>query len=97
MSEVFDSRIGKYFVIAYAMFAIAVYVFVFLCGATSCSAYIILPIMPWAFILVEDFGLSFPWAIYPVFVLLNTSVAYILGVSIEWLYNKYTDYNQNDD
>ncbi len=97
MDEVFDSKIGKYFVIAYALFAIGVYLFVFLCGAASCSAYIILPIMPWAFILVEDFGLSFPWAIYPVFVLLNTSVAYILGVSIEWLYNKYTDYDQNDD
>ena len=76
MDEILDSKIGKYFIIVYALFAIAVYLFVFMCGDASCSAYIILPIMPWASILVEDMGLSFPWVVYPVFVLLNISIAY---------------------
>ena len=91
MDEIFDSKIGKYFVITYALFTICVYLFVFSCGMASCGAYIVLPIIPWAFILVKDLGISFPWAIYPVFVLLNTSVVYILGVGIEWLYNKYVN------
>jgi len=95
MNQIFESQIGKYFTIAYAGFAIAVYVFVFFCGFTSCSVYIVLPIMPWALILVEDLGLSFPWAIYPIFILLNASVAYVFGATIEWSYNRYLDYKED--
>ena len=86
-----ESRLGKLFVILYALFAIGTYVASFTCGATSCGLYIVLPIMPWAFILTQDLGVSFPWALYPIFVLLNASVAYVVGSGIEWLYHWYQD------
>jgi len=44
--------------------------------------------MPWAYIFASDLGISFPWAMYPVFVLLNTSVAYVVGAGIEWVYGR---------
>lgn len=89
-----ESRVGKYFIIAYALFAIGVFLITLSCGASACSLYIVLPIMPWALILAQDFGISFPWAIYPLFMLLNISVVYVLGASIEWAYNRYLDHKQ---
>jgi|SRR3989339_49615 len=94
MNNTLESVVGKYFIIAYALFALGVYVYVFFCTSSTCGAYIILPVMPWAFIWVEDLGLPFPWAIYPLFILLNASVAYVLGVTVEWLYSRYLDYKQ---
>ncbi len=94
MGDILESRVGKYFIIAYALFAIGVYIVVFFCGENSCNLYIALPILPWAFILTRDLGVSFPWAMYPVFVLLNTSVAYVLGAGIEWAYNRYLDHKE---
>lgn len=83
-----ESKVGKYFVITYALFALGVYAYVFFCSGATCSVYIILPVMPWALIWVRDLGLPFPWAIYPIFVLLNASVAYIAGVVVEWFFKK---------
>jgi hypothetical protein len=94
MNNMLESRIGKYFIIAYALLAIIVFIIAFSCGDSTCNLYIVLPIMPWAFILAEDFGLTFPWAIYPLFMLLNVSVAYVVGASIEWAYNRYLDHLQ---
>jgi hypothetical protein len=89
-----ESKIGKLFIITYALFSIAVYAVVFFCNDASCIVYIVLPIMPWAYILAGDFGLSFTWAVYPIFVLLNTSVVYVIGASIEWAYNRYLDHKE---
>lgn len=89
-----ESVVGKYFVILFALFALAVYTFVFFCDGSSCVAYIILPIMPWAYIWAADLGLPFPWAMYPIFILLNASVAYTVGAALEWLYNRYLDFKQ---
>ena len=94
MDEMLESRIGKYFIILYALFAFVVYIYAFSCGDSDCGLYIVLPILPWASIIAGDLGLSFPWAIYPVFILLNASVAYILGAAIEWTYNRYLDYKE---
>ena len=94
MNEILESKIGKYFIILYALFALTVYIVAFVCGDSTCGLYIILPIMPWASILVEEFGVSFPWMMYPVFVLLNASVAYTIGATIEWMYNRYLDYKE---
>jgi len=89
-----ESRLGKVLVIVYALFAIITYLAAFACGTDSCGLYIVLPIMPWAFIVASDFGIAFPWALYPVFVLLNASVAYVVGAGIEWLYHRYQDSNE---
>ena len=94
MNNMLESLVGKYFIIAYALFTLGVYVFVFYCTSNTCGVYIILPVMPWAFIWVEDLGLPFPSAMYPLFILLNASVAYVLGAVAEWLYNRYLDYKQ---
>ena len=94
MGQMLESKVGKYFIIVYALSAIAVYIYTALCSGASCNLYIIVPILPWAFILTRDFGLSFPWAVYPIFILLNASVAYVLGAGIEWLYNRYLDRNE---
>ncbi len=94
MDEILESKLGKYFVILYALFAIVVYIVAFSCGESTCSLYIIFPIMPWASILVGDLGISFPWMMYPVFVLLNASVAYTIGAAIEWTYNRYLDFKE---
>jgi hypothetical protein len=87
-----ESKVGKLFVIGYTVLALITYLLAFSCGEGACNVYIILPIMPWAFILAEDMGLSFTWAIYPLLVLLNASVAYVIGAAIEWVYNRYRDH-----
>lgn len=89
-----ESIVGKYFVIIYGVFALLIYGYVFMCSGSTCGAYIILPVMPWALIWVRDLGLLFPWAMYPIFVLLNASVAYVIGATIEWVYNRYLDFKQ---
>jgi hypothetical protein len=68
--------------------------YAFYCGDSACGLYIVLPILPWASILTQDFGISFPWAVYPIFILLNASVAYIIGAGIEWTYNRYLDFKE---
>ena len=94
MDQIFESKVGKLFVIFYALFALGVYVYAFYCGDSTCGLYIVLPILPWASILTEDFGISFPWAVYPIFILLNASVAYVVGAGIEWTYNRYLDFKE---
>lgn len=94
MNYILESVVGKLFIIAYALFTLGVYVFVFYCTSSTCEVYLVLPVMPWAYIWVQDLGLPFPWAMYPLFVLLNASVAYILGVAVEWVYSRYLDHKQ---
>jgi hypothetical protein len=91
MDAILESRTGKLFIIAYTLFAIGMYIVSFTCGTEACGLYIVVPIMPWALIFAEDFGLSFPWAIYPIFVLLNASVAYVVGAGLEWSYHWYQE------
>jgi len=86
-----DSRFGKILIIAFTVFTIVVYGAAFWCGLDTCAHYIVLPILPWAYIIAEDFGLTFPWAVYPIMVLLNISVVYAVGVGLEWLYHTYKD------
>jgi hypothetical protein len=91
MGDIFESNVGKVCVILYALLAIGTYVAAFLCGSANCGLYVILPVMPWAYIFTSDLGFSFPFAMYPVFVLLNASVAYIVGAGIEWTYYWHLD------
>ncbi len=86
-----ESKLGKICIILYTLFTLGMYVTSFMCGTTTCGLYIVLPIMPWAFILTQDLGISFPWAIYPVFILLNASMVYVVGAGIEWLYHRYQE------
>ncbi|MBP9749357.1 MAG: hypothetical protein KBD21_01330 [Candidatus Pacebacteria bacterium] len=86
MERILESRTGTFCIVLYALFAIGSYFYALSCGASFCSVAIIWPILPWAFILVNDLGLTFPAAMYPVFVLLNVSVAYVLGATAEWVY-----------
>lgn len=86
MERILESRTGTFCIVLYALFAIGSYFYALSCGAGICSVAIIWPILPWAFILVNDLGLAFPAAMYPVFVLLNVSVAYVLGATVEWVY-----------
>jgi hypothetical protein len=88
MDQILESRFGKWCIIVYTLFTLGTYVFSFICEGESCGLFIVWPILPWAFILVSDLGLSFPWAMYPIFVLLNASVAYVLGAGVEWLYHR---------
>lgn len=88
MNDMLDSKLGKICVIAYAVFAIGTFFVAGFCGS-SCYAYVVLPALPWMYILASDLGISFPWAVYPIFILLNTCVAYVVGTSIEWLYDQY--------
>ncbi len=89
MERIFDSRIGTACIVLYTLFSIGSYVYALGCGTEMCSVAIVWPIMPWAFILVHDLGLSFPAAMYPVFILLNVSVAYVLGAMVEWVYHVF--------
>jgi hypothetical protein len=86
MENILESRVGKVSIILYALFAIATFVYVFWCGSSTCNVYVVLPVMPWAYIFGSDMGLALPVAIYPIFILLNTSVAYVVGAGIEWVY-----------
>jgi hypothetical protein len=95
MEQFFESKLGKYFVIAYTLFTMLVYFYVFVCTGISCNVYIVVPIMPWALILVRDLGMTFPLALYPVFILLNTSIAYFVGAVLEGLYVRYKDYKED--
>jgi hypothetical protein len=89
MEYILESRIGKLCIVAYTLFAILSYLYALSCGAGSCTLAIVWPILPWAFILASDFGLAFPSAMYPIFILLNASVVYVLGAMVEWLYTTY--------
>ena len=71
------------------------YVVSVFCGMETCGLYIVVPIMPWALILAQDLDMTFPWSVYPIFVLLNASVAYVLGASLEWGYHKYREYKED--
>jgi len=95
MDQMLESRVGKIFIIIYTALALITYLLAFSCGEGSCNMYIVLPIMPWAFILAEDLGLQFTWAIYPLLILLNASVAYVIGAAIEWGYNRYQDHKES--
>lgn len=86
MDQMLESRVGKVCIILYALFSIVTYLSIFWCGTDACELYIVVPVMPWVYIFASDLGFSLPWAIYPVFMLLNTSVAYVVGAGIEWLY-----------
>jgi len=86
-----ESRTGKVFIIIYALFTLGMYGWSFACGTATCGLYIVVPIMPWAFILAQDLGISFPWAMYPIFILMNASVLYVLGAGLEWLYHRYQE------
>ena len=86
MSDVLESATGKIFVILYALLSIASYIGAFVCGTDACAVYLVVPILPWGFVMTHDLGLPFPWGLYPIFVLLNASVAYALGAGVEWMY-----------
>lgn len=88
MGHVFESPFGKAGVIIYALGTIVVYGYVALCGVAVCGTWFIMPVLPWAYVM-RDLGLGFPLALYPVFVLLNASVAYILGTVVEWMCRRF--------
>lgn len=88
-----DSGWGKVLVIIYALAALGTYIVSYSCGAAApCGLYIVAPVLPWAWILTQEFGLAFPWAVYPVLVLLNASIAYALGAGFEQLYRYVREY-----
>lgn len=86
-----DSRLGKLFIIAFTLFAIVIPAITLVCGFEACGHYLVLPILPWAYIFIETFSFDFPWAVYPAFILLNICVVYTIGVIVEWLYHTYKD------
>jgi hypothetical protein len=89
MDDIFDSKVGKVLVILYALGALGTYAYVFWCGVQMCDVYVVLPTMPWTYIFASDFGITLPWATYPIFMVLNTSVAYVVGAGVEWLYRRF--------
>ena len=91
MNDILESTFGKVCIIIYTLFAILSYVLSVACGAEACALAMVWPILPWAFILATDFGFSFTWVMYPVFVLLNASVSYVFGAGVEWLYHWYRE------
>ena len=91
MGRILESRIGTLCVIAYAVGVIAAYIVSFVCGTATCSLAIVVPTMPWALITTIDLGIRVPWAVYPIFILLNTCVAYAVGAVLEWGYRRVTE------
>ncbi len=84
MGEMLDSRIGSWLVSIYALLSIAVAAYSFLCSWGQCKALIVAPIMPWAFLLESELGVSISVIAYPLLLLLNASALYAFGVLIEW-------------
>lgn len=83
MDSFMDSRYGLIAVIVYAALSLIVFVASYYCATDVCAAYLTLPIMPWALIFARDLGLGLPIAVYPIFMLLNVSVLYVLGGAVE--------------
>lgn len=88
MHEILESRFGKYCIIAYALFALGTYATSTACGDGSCSLAFILPIMPWGYLFTHELRMSFPFVLYPVMMLLNVSLAYILGAVAEYVWRR---------
>ena len=86
-----DSRFGKILIIIFTIFAIVMPVITLVCGFDACGHYLVLPVLPWAYIFTQGLGFDFPWAVYPAFILLNICVVYTVGVVVEWLYHTYND------
>lgn len=97
MDAILDSRLGKILVIGYTVVTLLTYVFSFACGTESCSLYIVAPILPWAYILANDFGLAFPWAVYPILILLNASIAYTVGAGLERVYGFWKERQEENE
>lgn len=91
MHEILESRVGKYCIIAYSIFALVTYVLSLSCGADACRLSFIAPIMPWGYLLTEEFGMKFPFVLYPVLMLLNVSLVYIVGAGAEYVWHRLRD------
>lgn len=91
METLLESRIGKIAIIVYAVCTLAVYVYSFLCIGDTCGLAIVLPIMPWAYLLTEELQFHFPFAVYPILILLNVSLVYVLGAGAEYVYTRLKD------
>lgn len=91
MNDVLDSKTGSWLVTMYALGSMVLAAYSFLCTWKSCSALIVAPVMPWAFLLQSELGLNISVIVYPLLLLLNASVLYSLGVSIEWALRQYRE------
>lgn len=89
MGDYFDSRLGTVLIILYATFSLVVFVAQYFCATDVCAAYLVLPIMPWAYIFSADMSLNLPVTIYPVLMLLNVSVLYVIGAVVEHAYKTF--------
>lgn len=87
-AEIFDSRVGNLFVIAFALTSIAFAAISFFCSSQTCGLFLVIPILPWAVLLEHQLGISIPWAIYPFLLLLNTVIVYSMGVACEVVYRR---------
>lgn len=86
MGNYFDSRLGTVLIILYATLSLIVFVAQYFCATDVCAAYLVVPILPWAYIFSADMSLNLPVTVYPVLMLLNVSVLYVLGAVVEHLY-----------
>lgn len=89
MADLMDSRLGSLLVSLYAIASIVLAITSYICPLPSCGLLIVVPILPWAAIMGGQLGLPVPWGTYPLILLLNAAVLYIVGASIEWLYERY--------
>lgn len=86
MNDILESKIGGWLVIAYTLAAIGAGIYSFACASASCAPFLVMPIMPWAWLMQSMLGFEVPLMSYPVLILLNAMVIYIAGVAIEWLW-----------
>jgi hypothetical protein len=84
MHDMLDSKSGSWLVVVYVVVSMVLAGYSFICTWDSCSALIVAPVMPWAYLLDAELGMRLSIVMYPVLILLNASVAYTTGVIIEW-------------
>jgi hypothetical protein len=85
MHDMLDSKTGSWLVVVYVVVSMVLAGYSFICAWDSCSALIVTPVMPWAYLLDAELGVRLSIVLYPVLILLNASVAYAAGVAIDWL------------
>lgn len=86
--ETLGEKIGSICVIIYALFSVISAGASFFCTLTLCKAGLAYPVLPWPLLLASL--LKMPIAFYPVLLLLNAVLLYLLGVAIGTLITSHS-------
>ena len=83
--DITESKYGSIFVMVFSVLSVLLAATGFFCGASSCAALLIVPVLPWILLIHSMGNIDLPLALYPVLFLLNVAIIFLLGAFVEYL------------